>query len=134
MTALELKQYLEKNLSNLIGTYTTPTGKIYPAIRIYPPVVDQSWKVNGVEISIYETAESSGTEPLIGETLIREWWVVKFVQWDSTKGLAEITDKVKTLFPKVTIVSKPPTIDTFQSAIMTIYDPKFLGACKQWNF
>lgn len=134
MNALELKGYLEKELSNLIGTYTTPTGKVYPAIRIYPPLVDQSWKVKGVEVAIYETADSNSTEPLMGETLIREWWVVKFVQWDSTKGLSEIIDKTRVLFPKVTITSKPPTTDTFQSAIMTIYDPKFLGACKKWNF
>ena len=130
MNGLELKAILEKELKPLIGTYKTNTGKIYPAIRIFPPVTDPSWIVSGIEIAIYESPESSGTIPLQGETLIKEWWIIKLVQWDTSRGLAEICRTVQTLFAKTTLVSKPPTIDSYQTAIMTIYDPKFLGAIK----
>lgn len=133
MNALELKGYLEKELKPLLGTYKTNTGKIYPAIRIYPPMADSSWVVSGIEVSIFETPESNGTIALQGETLIKEWWVMKIVQWDSSRGLNDICRKTQTLFPKVTLTSKPPTIDSYQTAIMSIYDPKFLGRSK-WQY
>lgn len=127
MTAIELRDILQQDLGTLIGTYTTPSGKVYPAIRIYPPRVDTSWVISGVEVAIYEIPDSSGTIPLIGEKLSIDWWIVKLVQWDSTKGLSEIIDRIESFFPKVKTTSKTATIENFQTAIMYIYDPKFLG-------
>ena len=130
MNALELRDILENELKLQIGKYKTNTGKVYPAIRIYPPVVDPSWVVSGIELSIFETPESNGTIALQGETLIKEWWIIKIVQWDTSRGLAEICRTIQTMFSKTTLISKPPDIDTYQTAIMRIYDPKFLGAIK----
>lgn len=127
MIATELRDILQTDLGELIGTYKTPLGRIYPAIRIFPPRVDQSWIVTGCEVSIYETPDNSGTIPLMGEKLVNDWWVVKLVQWDETQGLREIINKIQTYFPRVRVTTKPATIDTFQTAIISIYDPKMLG-------
>lgn len=130
MTAQELRDILLTDLGELVGTYKTPSGKIYPAIRIYPPRVDQSWETSGCEVSIYEIADSVATQSLMGEKLSDEWWVVKLVQWDESQGLTEIIQRIQTYFPKVRVTTKPATVDTFQTAIISIWDPKFLGASR----
>lgn len=127
MTPIELRDILQTDLIDLLGTYTTPSGKVYPAIRIYPPRVDQSWQVKGIELMIYETPDNTGTIPLVGEKLSIDWWVIKLVQWDETKGLAEIINRVSTFFPRVKVVSKPSTITDFQSAMISVWIPQFLG-------
>lgn len=130
MTPIQLRDILQTDLEGLLGTYTTPSGKVYPAIRIYPPRVDQSWQVKGVEVMIYETPDNTGTIPLVGEKLSINWWVVKLVQWDETSGLSEMIDRISTYFPKVKVVSKPSTITDFQTAMISIYCPEFLGVSR----
>lgn len=130
MNAIQLRDILQTDLEGFLGTYTTPKGKTYPAIRIYPPRVDQSWKVEGVEVAIYETPDNSGSIPVMGETLVREWWIVKLVQWDSSKGLSEILNRIRSYFPQCKIISKAPTIDTLQTAIISIYCPDFVGEAR----
>lgn len=130
MTPIELRDILQTDLASLLGTYTTPNGKVYPAIRIYPPRVDQSWQMKGIEVMIYETPDNAGTISLIGEKLSIDWWVVKLVQWDETEGLSEMIDRISTYFPRVKVVSKPSTITDFQTAMISIWCPRFLGASR----
>lgn len=127
MTAQELRDILQLDLGELIGTYKTTSGKIYPAIRIYPPRVDQSWEITGCEVLIYETPDNTGTIPLIGDKLVNDWWIVKLVQWDESQGLSEIITKIQTYFPRVKVSTKPAIIDTFQTAILSIYAPEMIG-------
>lgn len=130
MTPIELRDLLQTDLEGLIGTYTTTNGKVYPAIRIYPPRVDQSWKVEGVEVTIYESPDNSETLPLTGEKLLVNWWIVKLVQWDESSGLSEVINRIQTYFPRVQIINKPSTIENFQTAIVSIYCPEFLGVSR----
>lgn len=127
MTPIELRDLLQTDLEDLLGTYTTPSGKVYPAIRIYPPRVDQSWKIEGIELMVYETPDNTGTIPLTGESLSIDWWILKVVQWDESRGLSEILNRISTFFPRVKVVSKPSTIENLQSAMISIWAPKFTG-------
>lgn len=130
MTPIELRDLLKTDLIDLLGTYTTPSGKVYPAIRIYPPRVDQSWQVKGIELMIYEIPDNTGTIPLTGEKLSIDWWVIKLVQWEDSEGLAEIINRVSTYFPRVKVASKPSTIADLQIAIISVWVPQFLGASR----
>lgn len=127
MTAIELKTIITTLLSDDLGTFTTSTGKTYPAIRITPPRIDPKWKVTGLQVSIYANPDSKGTEPLTGEKLERQWWNLDLVQFDDKKTTQVAIDKIKSYFPRVTVRVKSPTTDSFESAFISIYIPTFLG-------
>jgi hypothetical protein len=127
MEATKLRDDLQTLLADDLGTYTTSKGKVYPAIRIKPPLVDPSWKISGLELSIHEQPQAPATIPLTGEKLSKRWWNLELVQFDNSKGLRSAIDKIERYYPHVVVRTKLPTNTTFASAFISIYDPVFLG-------
>lgn len=127
MVPIDLKEDLIRELGTLIGTYTTSTGKTYPAIRIVPPLVDPTWKIQGLEVLISVHPDSVKIEPLSNEKLKRQWWSVILTQFDTSKSTKPALDIIERYYPRVISRVTPQSIADFERCAVSIFDPVFLG-------
>lgn len=130
MTPQTIKNYIRDRLGTQIGTYTTPKGSTYPALRISPPEVPNDWKVEGVEIIIFKSPRQLGPiDPTTGGgSLKRRNWVVRVTQFDLSQSVQPTLDLIQTIFP-VTWCSQPtrPGDTRYETATIEIKDPTFIG-------
>ena len=131
MTPQTIKNYIRARLGNQIGTYTTPKGSTYPALRISPPEVPNDWRVEGVEIIIFKAPRQMGSiQPTTGGgSMKRRNWVVRVTQFDLSQSIQPTIDMIQTIFP-VTWCSQPTRQqDTnYESVVIEVKDPCFIGA------
>ena len=127
MEAVDLRDILVKLLVAEIGTYTTESGKTYPAVRISPPMVNASWVIQGLEVIIFLSPFVTADLPLTGAKLQRREWVVELCQFDETKSVQPAIDHIERYFTQTQCRVKPQTINDFETARIAIYDPRFLN-------
>lgn len=131
MTPQTIKNYIRARLGNQIGTYTTPKGATYPALRISPPEVPNDWRVEGVEVIIFKSPRQlGGIQPTTGGgSLKRRNWVVRVSQFDLSQSIQPTIDMIQTIFP-VTYCSQPTRQQNtnYETVTIEIKDPTFIGA------
>jgi hypothetical protein len=128
MTPQEIRTDLIRILGSLLGTYTTASGtKTYAAIHITPPLVDPSWKVTGLQVSIFKAPEVQSIEPLTGEKLKRLWWVIELVQNDVNQSIRPALEIIEDYYPVCVSRVKPQTRTDYEQARISVYDPQFTG-------
>ena len=126
MEAVDLRNILVKLLADEIGTYTTESGKTYPAVRISPPMVNASWVVRGLEVIIFLSPYVTTHQSLTGCSLQRREWVVELCQFDETKSVQPAIDHIERYFTHTQIRIKNQTLNDYEQARVAIYDPRFL--------
>ena len=126
MEAVDLRDILVKLLADEIGTYTTESGKTYPAVRISPPMVNPSWVIQGLEIIVFLSPYVTADLPLTGAKLQRREWVVELCQFDESQSVQSAIDKIERYFTHTQIRIKNQTLNDYEKARVAIYDPRFL--------
>lgn len=131
MTPQTIKNYIRARLGNQIGTYTTPKGSTYPALRISPPEVPNDWRVEGVEVIIFKSPRQlGGIQPTTGGgSMKRRNWVVRVSQFDLSQSIQPTIDMIQTIFP-VTYCSQPTRQQNtnYETVVIEIKDPTYIGA------
>lgn len=130
MTPLDLRTQLITVLGTELGTYTSATGKKYPAIWITPPLIDPSYKVTGLQVVVFNSPEVAKQIPLTGEKLKRQWWTIEITQNDDKKSIARAVELVENFYPVCVSRVKPQTRNDYEQARISIYDPQFVGVSK----
>jgi hypothetical protein len=97
----QLRDLLQASLSGTLGTYTTEKRRTIPAIWIVPPLVPNGYEVQGLEVLIQKTLDTSSQVVTEGKVRTQNW-VVYLVQHDRNQTTQEAYDIIDDLFPIVT--------------------------------
>lgn len=133
MNVIKLRDQLKTVLGSELGTYTTKTGKTYPAIWITPPLVDASYTITGLQVIIFKSPEVQKQIALTSEKLKKRWWVIELVQNDVNQSIQPAVELIENFFPIVVSRIKPQTRTEFEQARLSIYDPIFTGVSGSLN-
>jgi hypothetical protein len=125
MTPADLKSQLLTILDDILGIYTTEHGKTYPAIWITPPLIDPSWKVEGIAVNINKSPEIQKINPLTNEKLKKRWWNIELIQYDTKQSLVPALEVIQNSYPVLTVRTKSQEVDQYEQAFISIYDPIF---------
>lgn len=97
----DLRDTLEEELADLLGTYTlrTATGTVtVPAVHCWPPQLANDRKVTGLELLIQKNPQFS-QQRLLGEVARTGTYTVRLIQHDESRTLTDAVEKILTLFP-----------------------------------
>lgn len=88
---------------SLIGTYTFPSGQKIPAVYVVgEKTVPTEWKVDGLEVAIYEYPEELPTPGVGIVDMLRQWEVILTQYTPGSKELPEAIDRMARMFPDAT--------------------------------
>lgn len=107
----DLRDTLEDELADLLGTYTlrTATGTVtVPAVHCWPPQLANDRKVTGLELLIQKSPQIS-QERLLGELKRTGTYTVRLIQHDESQTLTEAVEIILTLFPNARATTLPGT-------------------------
>ena len=105
----DLRDTLEEELADLLGTYTlrTATGTVtVPAIHCWPPQLANDRKVTGVELRIQKNPDFK-QQRLLGEVARTETYTVRLIQHDESRTVAPAVEIILTLFPDARATTIP---------------------------
>jgi hypothetical protein len=125
MTPLQLKEQLLTILDGILGTYTTEQGRSYPAIWISPPLIDPSWKAQGIAVNINKSPDIVEVAPLTSNKLKKRWWDIELIQYDTNESIRPALEAIENNYPVLTVTNKPQKVDQYEKAFISIYDPMF---------
>lgn len=97
----DLRDLLEDELADELGTYTLRTGTgtvTVPAIHCWPPQLANDRRVTGLELLIQKNPQFS-QQRLLGEVARTETYTVRLIQHDKSRTVTEAVEKILTLFP-----------------------------------
>jgi hypothetical protein len=106
-TPAQLRQQLITALGSELGSYTTGSGQVLPAIIT---VVDPNskpvpeWVVNGLQCLIYYPLAKG--VPVFGGACIREDWQVRLIQHDRMKTCHQAYRRILTAHPDCQVQSQ----------------------------
>jgi len=128
MNALQLKDELIEAIGPDLGTYTEAgSATSLQAIWITPPQVPATFKVSGLECVIQGDPEERSIGTATGDSLAFEYWIVRLIQWDVSKRLYSVKQKLRKHFRQLnTIVETldiPPTDLNYAQVVVKIFDP-----------
>ena len=120
----DLRDILEEELADLLGTYTLRTGSgtvTVPAIHCWPPQLANDRKVTGLELLIQKNPQIKQIR-LLGEVARTGTYTVRLIQHDKSRTLTEAIEIVLTLFPDAKASSIPGSDLTEEQAKIEIPD------------
>jgi hypothetical protein len=87
----------------LIGTYTLPTGQKIPAVYVVgEKTVPGEWKVDGLEVAIYEYPEELPRAGVGVVDMLRQWEVILTQYTPGSQQLPEAINRMARMFPDAT--------------------------------
>lgn len=105
----DLRDTLEEELADLLGTYTlrTATGTVtVPAVHCWPPQLANDRKVTGLELLIQKNPDFK-QQRLLGEVTRTETYTVRLIQHDESRTVAPAVEIILTLFPDARATTIP---------------------------
>lgn len=105
----DLRETLEEELADLLGTYTlrTATGTVtVPAVHCWPPQLANDRKVTGLELLIQKNPDFK-QQRLLGEVARTETYTVRLIQHDESRTVAPAVEIILTLFPDARATTIP---------------------------
>lgn len=103
MNVSQLRLTLTNVLSaspNLIGSYVLPNGNHIPSVYVVGEYgVPPEWKVEGLEVAIYEYAEELPKAGVGIVDVLREWEVILTQYKPGSKELSDAIDRLGRTFP-----------------------------------
>lgn len=132
MNVLELKEQLMLAIGDELGTYTE-NGKdtLLPSIWVAPPQVPAGFKSTGLECVIQGDPDERSMGTATGDSLAFEYWIVRLIQWDTSKRLYEAKQKLRKHFRALNTVVEstdiPPTDLNYAQCVIRIFDPVWVS-------
>ena len=105
----DLRDLLEDELADELGTYTLRTGTgtvTVPAIHCWPPQLANDRRVTGLELLIQKNPQFS-QQRLLGEVARTETYTVRLIQHDKSRTVTGAVEKILTLFPDAKASNMP---------------------------
>lgn len=120
MQLLELRTKLETLLAEDLGRFNN--GEI--AIWVEPPMIPPHLKTGGIQLVIRGVPTGDSVPMSAGQTLFDRVWTIDLVNFDRSKSLAIVLDKLRRSFVfKREPIYRQPSSSTLESATVYIYRP-----------
>jgi hypothetical protein len=120
----DLRDILEEDLADLLGTYTlrTATGTVtVPAVHCWPPQLANDRRVTGLELLIQKNPQISQLR-CYREVARTGTYTVRLVQHDESRTLTEAIERVLSRFPNARATSIAGTDLAEEQATIAIPD------------
>lgn len=136
MTLAELRQHILNAIGDDLGTYTTASdvseeAATLQAIWIAPPQTPAGFKCDGLECIVQADPEERGMNVASGDSMAMEYWTFRLVQWDESKRLYNVKQKLRNYFRSInynaTATDIPATRTNYAQCVFKIFDPVWIS-------